>query len=78
LHRIGEASLANAPAAVPPGFKLDAYIASEAFGFLLGTRPLRLRVLFDPNVAAGVVEAPLADNQQVSFQAGESTMASSE
>lgn len=62
LHRIREAELIYAPAERDPGFDLDAFIASGAFGFLTGP-PIVLHATFRRPVGEHLAETPLSPDQ---------------
>ncbi|QNA88870.1 WYL domain-containing protein [Massilia sp. Dwa41.01b] len=62
LHRVQEAGLVYEEAKRDPGFDVDAFIASGAFGFLTGP-PIVLRATFQRAVAEHLFETPLAPDQ---------------
>lgn len=62
LHRIRKAELIYEDVKRKPGFDVDAFIASGAFGFLTGA-PIKLRARFQRAVAEHLFETPLAPDQ---------------
>lgn len=62
LHRIQDADVIYEKANRIPGFDIDAFIASGAFGFLTGP-PIVLRATFQRPVAEHLFETPLAPDQ---------------
>lgn len=62
LHRVQEASVIHASAKRHPGFDVDAFIATGAFGFLTGP-PIVLRATFQRPVGEHLFETPLAPDQ---------------
>jgi predicted DNA-binding transcriptional regulator YafY len=62
LHRVEEASLIYETAKRKPGFDVDAFIASGAFGFLTGP-PIVLRATFQRPVGEHLFETPLSPDQ---------------
>ncbi|MBP5996368.1 MAG: WYL domain-containing protein [Azonexus sp.] len=68
LHRIEAASVSDELARTLPGFNLDAYVKSEAFGFHnLGAIKLHIRIHRD--LAAYLRETPLAEDQRIEMEA---------
>ncbi len=63
LHRFEEVTVLAEPRRRLPGFDLDAYIASGAFGFRISEAPLGLVARFAPEAAVRLHETPLADDQ---------------
>jgi len=68
LHRFQEVIVTETPAPIPKDFSLDGYVRSEAFGYLLGDRDLKLRAIFDPAVAPSLTEVPVSKDQKVTEQ----------
>ena len=68
LHRVQAAELLDAKAIKPSGFDLDNYLASGAFGWGAGER-IKLKVLFDPEVASHLYETSLSADQRITLQA---------
>ena len=69
VHRMVLAEVKDTARRLPPGFSLDAYVASGAFGFLVDDGGLELKVRIEPNVAVTVVETPLSSDQVLSTHA---------
>ena len=71
LHRMRKATLIDKKAAKPPGFNLDAYINSGAFGFPGDKgeiRKIRLKALFEPAAAYHLYELSLSPDQKLTEQ----------
>jgi len=68
LHRFQAAAVTDRPSKCPKGFTIDAYVQSEAFGFLHGDRYLKLKAIFNPAVAPSLTEAPVSKDQKVTKQ----------
>lgn len=64
LHRIESAAVMTDEARRPPEFNLDDYAGRE-FGYPVGNKKIRLRMLMDEGVAQYVIECPLAEDQSV-------------
>ena len=62
MHRVRQAELLFEPARQPPGFDLDQFIASGAFGFRTG-EPIVLRATFKRAVGEHLYETPLSADQ---------------
>lgn len=63
VHRMVAAEVLDVPRRVPPGFSLDAYLASHAFEFLLQDGPLLLEAVFDRYAVVRIQETPMAADQ---------------
>ena len=72
LHRVQQAHLVHEPANRKPGFDLDQFIASGAFGFRTGG-PIVLRATFSRATGEHLYETPLAPDQ-VLEAAGDGTL----
>lgn len=69
VHRFLSVEVLNNPAAIPPDFNLDDYIASGAFRMpLMDEGIIRLKVLFDKDAVMHLYESRLADNQVLTDQ----------
>ncbi len=68
LHRIHKVRVLEEKARRPTGFSLDSYIASGAFGYPVSDKQIRLRVLFDAEVAKHLYETPLVADQMLREQ----------
>jgi predicted DNA-binding transcriptional regulator YafY len=68
LHRMRRPRVRDKAAVVPEGFSLEAYVRSEAFGFLLSEEVVRLEARFSPDVAASLLESPIGENQVVGVE----------
>lgn len=69
LHRVQQADLVHAAARVKPGFDLDAYIASEQFGFRTGD-PITLRATFSRVAGEHLYETALSEDQTLTVGEG--------
>lgn len=69
LHRMHKAAVVDEPRTVPPGFDLDAFVASGAFGFLFAEQPVQLEALVDENLAEIISETPISADQRLEKQA---------
>lgn len=65
LHRLRQVEVLEAPLRPPPGFDLDAYMASGALQFGSG-KPIPLRLRLTESLAALLRETPLASDQTLS------------
>lgn len=65
LHRATAARALDAPAHRPPGFDLDAYLASGDLGFLLSEAPIRLVARIRKDAARRLIEAPPGRDPEV-------------
>ncbi len=71
LHRFVAARRIEERSRTPPGFDLDAYLASGAFGYPQHPgRRVRLVALFEPEAAAHLHETPLAEDQRLDEHPG--------
>jgi predicted DNA-binding transcriptional regulator YafY len=68
LHRMRRPRVTDKAAVVSEGFSLEAYVRSEAFGFLLSEEVVRLEARFSPDVAASLLESPIGENQVVGVE----------
>ncbi|MCK9506510.1 MAG: WYL domain-containing protein [Porticoccaceae bacterium] len=66
LHRIEQVTLSQEQWRETPGFNLDDYIASGAFGYLLSNEPITLKAKVEPQVAWLLNETPLSEQQSLS------------
>ncbi len=66
VHRMVGADVGGQPSRSPEGFSLGAYVASGAFGFLVGEGRLALKLRVEPNVAVSMIEAPVSADQTIS------------
>lgn len=64
LHRVQRAEALYDPARRPPGFDVDAYIASGQFGVIAGA-PIALRAVFSRAAGEHLLETPLSHDQVV-------------
>ena len=64
VHRMKTVTALEAPAIRPPGFDLDAYIASGRMGFGDG-RIIRLEMLLHADAARHLTETPLSEDQRL-------------
>ena len=67
LHRFEPEplTLLEKPLHVPEGFDLDAYVAEGMFQYLLGDRPLALRLRMRESVVRHLEETPLSEDQRI-------------
>lgn len=68
LHRIQQAHLIHEATKTSPGFDIDVFIASGAFGYLTGA-PIVLRATFKGRVGDHLHETPLAPDQVLEVRA---------
>lgn len=65
LHRVQRAEMLYEPARRPPGFDIDAYIASGQFGVIAGA-PVALHAVFTRTAGEHLFETPLSADQVLS------------
>jgi len=63
LHRMTGVSVLDRERRMPDGFDLDGYIASGAFGFVVGEEPIALVARLQPSAAVRLFETPLSNDQ---------------
>lgn len=74
LHRFERATREDVERRAPPGFDLDAWLASQnGLGFATGRGDIALRLRFRNNVGLHLLETPLAENQQAT-EAGDGVL----
>ncbi|MBN8776999.1 helix-turn-helix transcriptional regulator, partial [Thiomonas arsenitoxydans] len=69
LHRLRQVEVLEAPVHPPPGFDLEAYMASGALQFGSG-KPLKLRLRLTESLAALLQETPMTLDQTLSTARG--------
>ncbi|WP_369600161.1 WYL domain-containing protein [Hahella sp. SMD15-11] len=69
LNRIHSARISEQPGRVNPGFRLQAYVHSGAFGYPMSPEPVVLRARVRPAVAWLLRETPLSESQVLSAEA---------
>ncbi|GAB6081911.1 WYL domain-containing protein [Desulfuromonas carbonis] len=66
LHRFGSVELITEPVLKPKGFQLDKYLEQGELNFPMpGRRTIRLKVLFEREAAAHLLESPLSADQKI-------------
>ncbi|TYT74188.1 helix-turn-helix transcriptional regulator [Desulfobotulus mexicanus] len=65
LHRMRSAEMKDEAVVVPDGFSLQGYIDGGAFSYVQGNNPLCVKLRFDREVAAHLMETPLTADQKI-------------
>lgn len=78
LHRINSASLLDDWAQIPSDFKLEEYIDRGSFGFPESEDFIRLKCLFDKQVAIHLEESPLVSGQTITEYSEDCVLMSAE
>jgi predicted DNA-binding transcriptional regulator YafY len=68
IHRMSQATLSSEPAATPPDFKLDTYLATGALNFGAGDTII-LKAWLTDDLAIHLTETPLSTDQQIVYKA---------
>ena len=66
LHRMVETEVMDTPSKRSKTFTLESYLQDGGMGFLVGKKPLKLRLAMDEDTAVSLIESPLSDDQKVS------------
>ncbi len=74
LHRIKSAIMLDKSKRTPKDFNIDTYIDSDEFGYKVKEKPIKLKVLFDAQVAIHVQETPLSEDQVIKKQKDEQVL----
>ncbi|ABI56823.1 helix-turn-helix transcriptional regulator [Alkalilimnicola ehrlichii MLHE-1] len=72
LHRFQAARLLDAPARTPEGFDLDDWIRKGGFDYRAGACAIELEARFAPDAGYHLQETPLAPDQQLEREQGDS------
>ena len=66
LHRMVETEIMDTPAKRSKTFTFESYLEDGGMGFLVGKKPLKLRLAMDEDAVVSLLESPLAEDQKVS------------